>query len=266
MLDLFEALILGIVQGLTEFLPVSSSGHLEIFKFILNDDSLAEQSMLTTVFLHFATALATLFVFRKDVSSIIRNLFSTQLNKDHRFSFYIIVSMIPAAFVGFFLNDFIEQFFNKQLLLVGLMLLVTAAILLLSERIKTNTKDLNMGRSFLIGISQAIAVLPGISRSGATIGTSLLLGIEKEAAARFSFLMVVPLILGKIAKDMLSGDFMMNMPSFSYLCVGFIASFISGVIACKWMIKIVKKSKLSWFAYYCFILGISIIAFTFFIK
>lgn len=259
MMELIEALILGIVQGLTEFLPVSSSGHLEIVKYLLNDDSLAEQSMLTTVFLHFATALATVVVFWKDILNIIKSIFSKENNSERSFVVFIIISMIPAAFIGVFFDDIIDTFFHRKIVFVGFMLLVTGLLLLISERVKTKAKDIGIKEAIIIGVSQAVAILPGISRSGATIATSLILGVGKEKAARFSFLMVVPLILGKMAKDLLSGDFTQNMPSVLYLVVGFFAAFMTGIAACTWMIKIVKKSKLSYFAAYCFLVGISVI-------
>ncbi len=259
MMELLEALILGIVQGLTEFLPVSSSGHLEIVKFLMNDDSLAEQSMLTTVFLHFATALATVVVFRNDILHIIRSLFSPSGNTERSFVMFIIVSMIPAAIIGVFFDDIIETLFHKQIVFVGAMLIVTGFLLLISERLQSQNKDIGLKESIVIGIAQAIAILPGVSRSGSTIATALILGVDKAKAARFSFLMVIPLILGKMAKDLLSGDFSQNMPSGMYLVVGFAAAFLAGVAACTWMIKIVKRSKLSYFAYYCFTVGILVI-------
>jgi len=260
MWELLEALILGIVQGLTEFLPVSSSGHLEITKYLLQNDSLAEQSMLTTVFLHFATAIATMVVFRKDIWDIITSLFSQNGHESRSFVAYIIISMIPAALVGVFFDEIIESFFHQKITFVGFMLLLTAVLLYLSERTSSGNKPVNVKSAIIIGFSQAVAILPGISRSGATIATALLLGVDKSKAARFSFLMVIPLIFGKIAKDLLSGDFSQNMPSSSYLIVGFLAAFITGILACTWMIKIVKNAKLSYFAIYCLIVGVSVIA------
>lgn len=254
--EILEALILGIVQGLTEFLPVSSSGHLEIFKVLLKDDSLAEQSMLTTVFLHFATALATMFVFRKDILTIIKASFSSDKTSDKRFPLYIIVSMVPAVLIGLLFEDKIESFFSRNLLLVGVALLFTAVLLLISESVYSGKKYINSKNAFLIGIAQAIAILPGVSRSGATIASSMMLGLNKDDAARFSFLMVVPLIFGKMAKDLISGDFASNSPDILYLAVGFLAAFLSGVWACKFMIKIVRAAKLNWFAFYCVIVGL----------
>lgn len=254
-MGIIEAIILGIVQGLTEFLPVSSSGHLEIVKAIFGNDDVGELSMMTTVVLHFATALSTLVVFRKDVAEIIKGLFQFKINDELMFSLKIILSMVPAAFIGFFFEDIIDSFFHSQLLLVGFMLLLTGLILFLADKAKNTNKDVSFKNAFIIGIAQAIAILPGISRSGSTIGTSVLLGIDREKSARFSFLMVVPLIFGKIAKDLLDGAFTAdNMPVLS-LSLGFVAAFITGLIACTWMIAIVKKSKLTYFSIYCFIVG-----------
>jgi len=259
MSELIEALVLGIVQGLTEFLPVSSSGHLEIAKALLNDDSIAEQSLFTTVLLHFATALSTMVIFRKQIQKIIKGLFSSGMNEEKRFSFYVILSMIPAALIGVFLEDVIEDLFGHNLLLVGLMLLVTAALLFLADRDYGEQKRLSGPSAFGIGIAQAIAILPGVSRSGATISTALMLGLKREDAASFSFLMVIPLIFGKIAKDLLDGSFLENMPSVSYAVVGFLAAFIAGLFACKWMIALVKKAGLKYFGIYCLLVGIFIL-------
>ncbi len=259
MSDILEAIILGIVQGLTEFLPVSSSGHLEIFKFLLGTDSVGESSLLTTVMLHFATALATIFVFRSDILKILKGVFDSKDTHQKQFIVYIMISMVPAVFVGLYFEEIIESLFNENLLLVGLSLLFTAFLLWISERLSSTSKNINLKNSFLIGIGQAIAILPGVSRSGATIACSLLLGIEKEQAARFSFLMVVPLIFGKVAKDLLSGDMVAATPDWIYLILGFIAAFFSGAWACTTMIKIVKSSRLYWFSLYCLIIGIATI-------
>lgn len=250
-----EALVLGIIQGLTEFLPVSSSGHLEIAKFIFGDTSLPEESLLMTVVLHAATAFSTLVVFRKDVAEIIAGLFRFKWNEQTIFSLKIVVSMIPAAFVGVFLEEEIESLFGGHLLLVGSMLLITAVLLLLADRAKTTQKKVSFADAFIVGLAQAIAILPGISRSGATISTSVMLKIDRTRAARFSFLMVVPLILGAMAKDLMSGSISYDTSQLFPLTVGFIAAFITGVLACTWMISLVKKARLSWFAIYCFIVG-----------
>jgi len=254
-MDWIEAFILGIIQGLTEFLPVSSSGHLELAKLILPSQYTGESSMLMTVVLHFATALSTVVIFRKDLMQIIKGIFQFQWNEATKFSVKIIISMIPAALVGVFFDDIIESFFNGAVLLVGSMLLVTGGLLFLADKTKNTTKEVSLFHSIIIGISQAIAILPGISRSGATIGTSVLLGIDREKAARFSFLMVVPLIFGKIAKDLLSGDFSTLNMEVAPLAIGFIAAFITGLVACTWMISLVKRSKLVYFSFYCFVVG-----------
>lgn len=256
-----DAIILGLIQGLTEFLPVSSSGHLEIGKAILGDKSIPSESLLFTVVVHFATALSTLVVFRKDVANIFKGLFQFKKNEETMFSLKIIISMIPAALVGVFFDEELEALFGGNILLVGFMLLITALLLYLADKAKNTKKPVSYSNAFIIGISQAIAILPGISRSGATISTSVLLGNDKGKAARFSFLMVVPLILGKIAKDILSGDLFETTTESSVLILGFISAFIAGIAACTWMISIVKNSKLSYFAVYCFIVGLIAIYF-----
>lgn len=258
-MDIINAIILGIVQGLTEFLPVSSSGHLEIVKTLIGEDNVAKKSMLMTVVLHFATALSTIIVFRKDLVKIFKDLFLFKNNESRRFSLKIIISMIPAAAIGFLFESEIESLFSGELILVGGMLTVTGLLLLLADKSKETNKKVGIKESIIIGFSQAIAIIPGISRSGATISTSVLLGIDKEKSARFSFLMVVPLILGKMFKDLLSGDITVNYSDFTALCVGFLAALITGLIACTWMISLVKNSNLKYFAYYCFGVGFIII-------
>lgn len=257
----FDAAVLGIIQGLTEFLPVSSSGHLELGKAILGDDSIPSESLLFTVVLHAATALSTIVVFRKDIWEILSGLFQFKWNDETQFSVKIILSMIPAVFIGLFFEEELELMFGGNILLVGFMLIITALLLWLADKAKDTKKPVSYKNAIVIGVAQAIAMLPGISRSGATISTSVLLGNDKSKAARFSFLMVVPLILGKIAKDILSGDLAESTTESSILIIGFIAAFIAGMIACTWMIQIVKKSKLSYFAIYCFIVGIAAIIF-----
>lgn len=251
-----EALILGIIQGLTEFLPVSSSGHLELAKAIFGDSSLPQESMFMTVILHGATALSTIVVFRKDIIEIFAGLFQFKWNDQTIFSVKIILSMIPAAFVGVVFNDQIEALFSGNVLLVGLMLIITGGLLFLADRAKTTEKGVGFLNSVIIGIAQAIAIMPGISRSGATISTSVLLGIDRTKATRFSFLMVVPLILGKMAQDLLSTEITVSSNIVVPAIVGFIAAFITGLVACTWMIKLVKNSKLTYFAIYCFVVAI----------
>ncbi len=251
MTDFIRALVLGIVQGLTEFLPVSSSGHLELTKWLFNDQSLAADSMLMTVTLHAATALATMVVFRKDIGEILTDLFKFEWNTGTKFTLLIILSMVPAAVVGLLYDDLLTTLFDRQVVLVAFMLVVTGLLLFLADRARRTEKSVDWKDAALIGIAQAIAILPGISRSGATISTSVLLGIDREKSARFSFLMVVPLILGKIAKDLIDGEYSQTA-SVMELSVGFVAAFLTGIVACVWMIKLVKKAKLKYFAYYCF--------------
>ncbi|WP_370226428.1 undecaprenyl-diphosphate phosphatase [Mesoflavibacter sp.] len=255
-MEVLDSILLGIIQGLTEFLPVSSSGHLELGKAVLGDKSIPEESLLFTVVLHFATALSTIVVFRKDIWSLLKGILKFEWNDDLQFASKIAISMLPAVIVGLFFEEQLEQLFGGNILLVGFMLLITAMLLYFADKAKNTNKDVSFGNAFIIGVSQAIAMLPGISRSGATISTSVLLGNDKTKAARFSFLMVVPLIFGKIAKDVLSGDLSLESQNFTTLSIGFIAAFISGFFACTWMIRLVKKSKLSYFAIYCAIVGL----------
>ncbi len=265
-MDIIDSIILGVIQGFTEFLPVSSSGHLELGKAILGDNSLPKESLLFTVVLHFATALSTIVIFRKDIIDILKGILKFEWNEDSKFISKIALSMIPAVIIGLFFETQLEQLFGGNILLVGCMLIITAALLFLADKAKNTNKKVSFLDALLIGISQAVALLPGISRSGATISTSVLLGNDKTKAARFSFLMVVPLIFGKIAKDILSGDITYESTNFVNLTVGFTAAFTAGLFACTWMIALVKKSKLSYFAVYCVAVGIAAIAFTVFNK
>ena len=249
------ALLLGVVQGLTEFLPVSSSGHLELAKALFQADFVAKDSLLFTITLHGATALSTLVFFRKDIGFIFKELLTFKPSPSFYFSLHIIISMIPAVIVGLFLEDLITQLFDQNILLVGAMLLLTGVLLGLADRAKSTLKDINAKSAFIIGLLQAVALLPGISRSGATIATAVLLGIDKEKAARFSFLMVVPLIVGSMAKSILDADSIEADTSLLPLIIGFIAAFFTGLAACKWMINIVKKAQLKYFSWYCFIIG-----------
>jgi undecaprenyl-diphosphatase len=262
-LETIDAIILGIIQGLTEFLPVSSSGHLELGKAILGDSSVPEESLLFTVVLHFATALSTIVVFRKDVWEIIRGLFQFKNNEETLFSLKIILSMVPAIIVGLLFEEQLEAFFDGDIRFVGFMLLITAVLLYFADRAKDTHKKVTFRNAFIVGVSQAIAILPGISRSGATISTSVLLGVDKTKAARFSFLMVVPLIIGKMGKDILSGELSLESENIFAMGAGFIAAFIAGLAACTWMIQIVKKSKLSYFAIYCLLVGLIAIGYSY---
>ena len=257
-MDIINAIILGIIQGLTEFLPVSSSGHLEIFKALLGEKKLADESLLMTVVLHSATAFSTIIVFRQEIIKIIKGLFMFKQNESFWFSIKIIISMIPAAIIGFFFKSEVDLLFNGNLTIVGSMLILTGILLFLADTAKASEKKINLKSAFLIGLSQAIAIIPGISRSGATISIAVILGVDKENAARFSFLMVVPLILGAQAKELMTTR---NIPDESLypLIIGFFFALITGIIACKWMIRLVKNSQLKYFSYYCFCIGLATI-------
>ena len=262
-MDLITALFLGIIQGLTEFLPVSSSGHLEIAKAIFITDYTPKESMLMTVVLHFATALSTIVIFRKDIAKIVVGSFSRSNSADRKYSLNIVISMVPAVLVGILFDNLIEELFNKKILLVGGMLLITALLLYFADRSKPTQMKVSVKNSFIIGIAQAIAILPGISRSGATIATSVLLGVDKESAARFSFLMVIPLIFGKMAKDIIDGAIIIDDFNILNLIIGFFSAFITGLFACNLMIKLVKNSKLKYFSIYCFAVATLTVIFTY---
>lgn len=261
--DIIRVVLLGIVQGLTEFLPVSSSGHLELAKYFTGDDSMAQESLLMTVTLHAATALSTIVIFRKDIWSILKGIFSFRWNEDWQFTLKIVLSMLPAAFVGLAFEEQVARLFAQNIPLVAGMLVVTAVLLFLADKAQKTDKKVGFGSALWIGIAQAIAILPGISRSGATISTAVLLGIDREKAARFSFLMVVPLILGKMAKDLLDGDLSQSSPQLLELGIGFLMAFITGLLACVWMIKLVKNSNLRYFSIYC--LTIAVVSFTYYL-
>ncbi len=260
-MDIVNAIILGIIQGLTEFLPVSSSGHLEIFKVLLSENKIPSESLLMTVVLHFATACSTMIIFKEDIKDLVFGLLNFEKNDSFWFSVKILVSMIPAALIGFFLESEIELLFSGDLMIVGAMLIITGILLFLADKAKPSEKKISIKSSIIIGISQAIAIIPGISRSGATISTAVLLGIDKENAAKFSFLMVVPLIFGKVLKDLTSSKVIISDSEILPLIFGFIFAFVTGILACTWMIKLVKNSKLKYFSIYCFLIGlISIIS------
>ena len=254
-----EALILGLVQGLTEYLPVSSSGHLTIGSALFGIDG--EQNLTFTILVHVATVLSTLVILWKEISWIFKGLFKFEYNEETKYTRNILVSMIPIGIFGVFFKDKVEEIFGSGLLIVGCMLLVTAALLAFSYFAKPRQKEkLSIADAFIIGLAQAVAVLPGLSRSGSTIATGLLLGNKKEKLAQFSFLMVITPILGEALLDVVKamkdgasaavGDI-----SLTSLVIGFVAAFVAGFLACKWMINIVKKGKLIYFAIYCAIVG-----------
>lgn len=250
-----EAIILGLVQGLTEFLPVSSSGHLELGKYFQNIES--GNSLAFTVAVHGATVLSILIVFRKDIICLLKGSITFKWNMENQYILKIIISMIPVGILGFFFQENIEKFFTENIRFVGSMLVITAILLALSHFARTKNKKLNYLDAFIIGLSQGFAVLPGISRSGATIVTGLLLGIKKEEVAKFSFLMVVIPVIGANLKDVFSSDFTDAAGvGFMPIIIGFFTAFISGLLACKWMINLVKRGKLVNFSAYCLLLGL----------
>ena len=250
-----QALLLGLLQGLTEFLPVSSSGHLEIGHAVLGIQT--GNHLLFTVVVHVATVLSTLVVFRKDILNLLTDLLAFKWNESTKYIFKLLFSSIPVLILGLFFAEQIEQFFTGNLVLVGSMLLVTASLLTFAHFAKKHEKQITWGKSFIIGIAQAMAVMPGISRSGATIATGLLLGTKKDEVARFSFLMVLVPILGSAILDIADGDLSQGLATGAGpLIIGFLAAFISGLLACSLMIKVVKKGKLIYFAIYCLIIGL----------
>ena len=256
-MEWFEALILGLIQGLTEYLPVSSSGHLAIGSALF--DIKGEDNLAFTIVVHVATVFSTLVILWKEIDWIFRGLFKFEMNAETRYVINILISMIPIGIVGVFFKDYVEAIFGSGLLIVGCCLLVTALLLTFSYYAKPRLKEnISMKDAFIIGLAQACAVLPGLSRSGSTIATGLLLGDNKAKLAQFSVLMVIPPILGEALLDgmkMMKGEAVAgDIPALS-LIVGFIAAFVSGCLACKWMINIVKKGKLIYFAIYCAIAG-----------
>ncbi len=261
-MEIIKSFILGIVQGLTEFLPVSSSGHIEIFKEILNFSYDSENGLFFTLILHLATAMSTLIYFWVDVKKIIYSLFKLKKDENFNFSLMIIVSMIPAGLVGFFFENKINQLFNGNLLLVGSMLIITSILLFVSDKINNLKKELTVMNAFVIGIAQALAILPGISRSGSTIATSLFLGINRDLAAKFSFLMVIPIIVGSSLKMIIYDNLVFEEVIVINYIVGFLSALISGYYACKWMILLVRKSKLFYFSIYCLIVGLISISYS----
>ncbi|MTI22070.1 undecaprenyl-diphosphate phosphatase [Fulvivirga sp. RKSG066] len=256
-MTLIEAIILGIIQGLTEFLPVSSSGHLELGAIVLGLET--SNNLLFSIIVHAATALSTIVVFRKEILTLIKDLFAFKWNESTEYIAKIAVSMIPVFIVGVFFEDKVEALFSGQILLVSSMLFVTGLLLLISHYTKPKDGSVTFGKSIIIGLAQAIAIMPGISRSGSTITTALFLGVDRSKAARFSFLMVLPPILGaallKTLELMDSGTTLGSNISTLALIAGFIAAFVAGLLACTWMIRLVRKGKLVYFAIYCFVIA-----------
>ena len=256
-----EALVLGLVQGLTEYLPVSSSGHLEIGKALLGVE--VEGGLTFDVVVHVATVLSTLVVLWKEVSWIFRGLLRPPYNDEQRYAVNILISMVPIGIVGVFFKDKIDAIFEGSIEVVGWCLLVTAALLALTHYAKPQPRErISPLHAFIIGVAQAVAVLPGLSRSGTTIATGLLLGNRKETLAQFSFLMVIPPILGEALLDCKEiVEVGAEQVSLTALAVGFVAAFVSGCFACRLMISLVKRAKLIWFAAYCAVVGLCVLLF-----
>jgi len=254
----FEALIFGLVQGLTEFLPVSSDGHLEIIKYFFGG---IEESFLFTVVVHGATVLSIIVVFWKEIIRLLKGIFKFTMNEETVYSLKIVVSMIPVAIIGFTLREEVGALFVANMDITGSFLLVTALFLALGHFVRKREKPITYGGAFLMGIAQALAVLPGLSRSGATISTGLMLGNSKNELARFSFLMVIIPIIGANFVQVITSEPASVNGVLLPLTVSFVAAFVSGYFACRWMINIVKRGKLGWFALYCLVVGLSLILF-----
>lgn len=258
-MSIIEAILLGLLQGITEFLPISSDGHLELGKAILG----ISQGLPFTMVVHMATTCSIIVVFWKDIAQLLVGTFGPlfrgrpEWNAETRFSLLILVSMLPVMAAYFLLGDKIESLFSEDVLLVGVCLLANSVILLLTIFARPREKSLNIFTAVLIGIGQAVAMLPGVSRSGSTISTGLWLGIDKEKLMRFSFLMVLLPIIGGtfLMARKHQGEFLTQESIVPYAS-GFVAAFISGVGACKLMLNIVRKGKIAWFALYCAIIGL----------
>lgn len=266
-MDWLQALVLGLIQGLTEYLPVSSSGHLAIGASLFGIEG--EENLAFTVAVHVATVMSTFVILWSEIVWLLKGIFKFEMNDETKYMLNIVVSMIPIGIVGVFFKDTVEEIFGSGLLVVGIMLLCTAALLTFSYYAKPRQKGkISMRDAFIIGLAQAVAVLPGLSRSGSTIATGLLLGNSKEKLAQFSFIMVIPPILGEALLDVVkmlnsSDDSMLQSVAPLSLIVGFLAAFISGCVACKWMISIVKRGKLIYFAIYCALAGAATLIFNF---
>ena len=257
-MDAFQAILLGIIQGLTEFLPVSSSGHIELGSYLLKTNP--SDNLLFSIIVHGATALSTVVIFHKDITDLLKDLFAFKWNDSTRFITYIVLSMIPVGVAGLLWEDKIESLFGGDVVFVSFMLLITGTLLLITHFTPDRDGVITAPKAIVIGIAQAVAILPGISRSGATITTALYLGVEKTRATRFSFLMVLPPILGATLLKVKDFIAMESTASTSIeagtLIAGFMAAFISGLLACRWMIAIVRRGKLVYFAYYCYLIAL----------
>lgn len=269
-MDLLEALILGILQGLTEFLPVSSSGHIELAKALLGIQELGkEDALLFTIVVHGATALSTVFVFRRRIGHILANMLRSGPEGERDYALKIILSMLPVTILGLFFKEEVESFFEGRVALVGVMLLITGILLFISNNVPHGVKRIAFISALILGVAQAMAVMPGISRSGATISTALLLGISRERSAEFSFIMVLPPILGATLLEALEFYEKMGTEAGTNIqlwpvVIGAGAAFLAGVLACKWMVRLVARAQLTAFGLYCSIVGIAAIGSSFY--
>lgn len=260
-MTLFEAIVLGIIQGLTEFLPVSSSGHLEIAHVLFGIRE--SDNLLFAIAVHGATVLSTIVVFWNEISRLVVAFFRFRMSEEMQFIINIFISLIPVVVVGLFFKEEVESLFTGNLLIVGIMLVVTSVLLTISSYVPSRGRRITPRSAFLMGLAQAAAVLPGLSRSGSTISTGLMCGVKPQEVAKFSFLMVLIPIIGVNVLELVSGEFAGSQSvSGGNIAAGAIAAFVSGTIACKWMINIVKRGKLVWFAVYCLIVGVASILYT----
>lgn len=253
-MNLLEAIVLGLIQGLTEFLPVSSSGHLELGKYLFGIDH--EANFYFSIAVHGATVLSTLFVLWKEILDLFKGLFKFRLNDETRYIIKLFISMIPVGITGLFMGEIAEKYFAGDMISLGIQFFISALFLWLAMVIRPKERTMTYLDSFIIGIAQALSVLPAISRSGATIATGMMLGNKKSEIAKFSFLMVLVPIIGANILELTSGEFSKEGTSFFVIVAGFLVAFVSGYLACKWMINIVKKGSLKWFAVYCVLVGI----------
>ena len=253
-MEIWEAIVLGILQGLTEFLPVSSSGHLELANFFFGIEE--PNNLAFTMAVHLGTVMSTIVVFWRELGRLVVGLFKFRLNDETIFVINLIISLLPILFIGLMFRDQIEGLFTNNLTLVGAMLLVTAALLIFAQRAKPKGRPITPQNAFIMGIAQAVAVLPGLSRSGATISTGLMLGVKREEVSKFSFLMVLAPVIGMNLLDLVKGDFVGASVGNAAVAAGFITAFLTGMLACRWMIRLVNRGKLTWFAVYCCALGL----------
>lgn len=252
-MTVWEAIIMGIIQGLTEFLPVSSSGHLEIANYLFGIEG--ESNLQFTMAVHAATVLSTITVFFKEIGRLLGGLFKFRMNEETRYVINMVISMVPVAVVGFFFKDAVEGLFTSNLLLVGSMLLLTACLLTFAGLARPRSGKVTPGKAFVIGLAQALAVLPGLSRSGTTISVGLLLGVQRSEVSKFSFLMVLVPIIGMNLLELIGMDGAGSAIGAWQLAGGFLAAYVTGTLACSWMIRIVNRGKLTWFAIYCAVVG-----------